>query len=121
MVPVPRQSTAPVGFATAQVADGYDAAFQGLGSSSTSPILMTQTTPDRFADAGQSSVARASASMEQWLVRQFPDTKQIVTPWSDPAFQTEEYLTFLRALGYRKVRGHPAFGKPVHRRAVNGR
>jgi hypothetical protein len=34
-------------------ADGYDAVFQGLRSSSTSPILMTRTPPDRFADAGQ--------------------------------------------------------------------
>ena len=34
-------------------ADGYDAVFQGLGSSSPSPILMTQTPPDRCADAGQ--------------------------------------------------------------------
>jgi hypothetical protein len=55
-------------------------------------------------------------SVEQWLLRQFPQTHQIVTPWSDPAFETPTYHAFLRGRGYRKVRGHPAFGKPVQRR-----
>ena len=59
-------------------------------------------------------------SVEQWLVGQFPDTKQIVTPWDDPAFATPAYQAFLRGLGYRKVRGHPAFGKPVTRRRAAG-
>ena len=51
-------------------------------------------------------------SVEQWLVRQFPQTCQIVTPWSDPAFETPKYQQFLRDLDYRKVTGHPAYGKP---------
>jgi hypothetical protein len=51
-------------------------------------------------------------SVEEWLVRQFPQTRQIVTPWSDPAFATPAYQVFLRGLGYRKVKGHPVFGKP---------
>ena len=51
-------------------------------------------------------------SVEEWLLRQFPQTRQIVTPWSDPAFATPAYQAFLRGLGYRKVKGHPVFGKP---------
>jgi hypothetical protein len=48
----------------------------------------------------------------QWLLRQFPQTRQIVTPWSDPAFPTRAYQAFLRELGYTNVTGHPAYGKP---------
>jgi hypothetical protein len=50
-------------------------------------------------------------SVEEWLRSQFPQTQQVVTPWSDPAFPTPAYQAFLRSLGYSKVRGHPAFGK----------
>jgi hypothetical protein len=55
-------------------------------------------------------------SVEEWLLLQFPDTRQIVTPWTDPAFQTPAYQAFLRTLDYRKVRGHPAYGKLAHSR-----
>jgi hypothetical protein len=59
-------------------------------------------------------------SVEQWLLRQLPDTQQIVTPWSDPAFETPAYQAFLRGLGYHKGRSHPAFGKPVNKREEEG-
>jgi hypothetical protein len=55
-------------------------------------------------------------SIEHWLLRQLPDAVQIVTPWSDPAFKTTAYQAFLRELGYRKIKGHPAYGKLAHRR-----
>jgi len=42
----------------------------------------------------------------------FPDSTQIVTPFSDPLYSIEEYQTFLRALGYQPV-AQAAFGKPL--------
>lgn len=35
---------------------------------------------------------------------------RIVTPWSDPAFETKEYQAFLRLLGYEPVE-KAAYGK----------
>ena len=53
-------------------------------------------------------------SFEHFLIEQFPGATQIATPFSDPiADSIEEYQTFLRSLGYQKVRNHPAFGKSL--------
>jgi hypothetical protein len=50
-------------------------------------------------------------ALEAWLIRQFPQATQIVTPYNDPiAHSTEEYQTFLRSLGYTPV-AKAAFGK----------
>lgn len=50
---------------------------------------------------------------EQWLMKQFPEATRIVTPFHDPiARSSEEYQTFLRALGYESV-AQAAFGKSL--------
>ncbi len=51
-------------------------------------------------------------SVEQFLLSQFPKTKQLVTPFSDPAFETEDYQQFLRVLGYSPV-AQAAYGKTI--------
>jgi hypothetical protein len=43
------------------------------------------------------------SAFEQWLIKRYPEAKQVVTPWSDPMWPTEEYQAFLRARGYRKA------------------
>ena len=50
---------------------------------------------------------------EQWLVKQFPQSELISTPFNDPiARSIEEYQTFLRSLGYEPV-AQAAFGKTL--------
>ncbi len=49
---------------------------------------------------------------EAWLIKQFPEAIQIVTPFDDPLFERAEYQTFLRALGYEPV-AKAAFGKQL--------
>jgi hypothetical protein len=44
----------------------------------------------------------------------FPDSTRIVTPFNDPiAKSIDEYQTFLRSLGYQKLRNHPTFRKSL--------
>lgn len=50
--------------------------------------------------------------VEQYLLAQFPQTRQVVTPFDDPLFETPDYQTFLRSLGYESV-AKTAFGKRV--------
>ena len=47
---------------------------------------------------------------EQQLHIKFPQAERIVTPFSDPLFETKEYQTFLRSLGYEPV-AKAAYGK----------
>jgi len=47
---------------------------------------------------------------EQFLTAQFPDAKQIVTPFHDPLYEREEYQTFLRTYGFEPV-AKAAYGK----------
>jgi hypothetical protein len=50
---------------------------------------------------------------ETWLIKQFPQTTRIVTPWNDPiAHSIEEYQAFLRSRGFEPV-AKAAFGKRV--------
>jgi hypothetical protein len=39
---------------------------------------------------------------EDWLLKQFPQTVTIATPFSDPLFPTKAYQKFLRSLGYEQ-------------------
>jgi len=51
-------------------------------------------------------------SVEQYLLAQFPQAKQVVTPFDDPLFERKEYQTFLRSFGYQPEPGaKAAFGK----------
>ncbi len=53
------------------------------------------------------------SSFEQWLIKQFPEAKEIVTPFNDPIAKTsEEYQQFLRSLDYQPV-AEAAFGKEL--------
>jgi hypothetical protein len=47
---------------------------------------------------------------EKQLHAKFPQAERIVTPFSDPLFETEEYQTFLRSLDYEPV-AKAAYGK----------
>ena len=50
--------------------------------------------------------------LERFLVQQFPQATRIVTTSHDPIFDTGEYQTFLRSLGYERV-AKAAFGKAL--------
>jgi len=47
---------------------------------------------------------------EQQLHAKFPQAERVVTPFSDPLFETKEYQAFLRSLGFEPV-AQAAFGK----------
>jgi hypothetical protein len=47
---------------------------------------------------------------EQALHAKFPQAEKIVTPFSDPLFETKEYQTFLQTIGYEPV-AKAAYGK----------
>ena len=48
---------------------------------------------------------------ESWLVKKFPEAKQLATPFNDPiADSIEDYQTFLKKLGYSPI-AQAAFGK----------
>ena len=49
-------------------------------------------------------------SFEKFLVHQFPDAKQITTPWHDPQFEDTAYEAFLQFMGYEKI-AQAAHGK----------
>lgn len=51
-------------------------------------------------------------SSEDWLRRRFPDTRTIVTPFSDPLFDAAEYQEFLGWLRFAPT-ATGAFGKQL--------
>lgn len=53
--------------------------------------------------------------LEPWLAERFPEAQRIATIFRDPLFETSEYQTFLRRLGYALV-AQAAFGKLIERR-----
>lgn len=53
--------------------------------------------------------------MERCLAERFPQAQRMATPFRDPLFETSDYQTFLRRLGYAPV-APAAFGKPIERR-----
>jgi hypothetical protein len=46
----------------------------------------------------------------RFLVQQFPSARRVVTTAHDPMFETAQYQTFLRSLGYESI-AKAAFGK----------
>jgi hypothetical protein len=50
------------------------------------------------------NMASLWTGFEQWLLKRYPDTEQIVTPHADPLWDTQEYQSFLRARGDTKGR-----------------
>jgi hypothetical protein len=49
---------------------------------------------------------------EAFLLRQFPDARQLVTSPDDPLYELADYQRFLTTLGYQRLNNH-AFGKLV--------
>ena len=50
---------------------------------------------------------------EHWLIKQFPQAKNLVTPFNDPIAESiEEYQAFLKSLGYSPL-AEAAFGKII--------
>jgi hypothetical protein len=51
-------------------------------------------------------------SVERWAVQQFPDVRQLATPFRDTKYPDAEYRDFLYRLGYAPLqKAHAAFGK----------
>jgi hypothetical protein len=52
-------------------------------------------------------------SFEHWLIKQFPQSSTLATPFNDPiAESAEEYQAFLKTLGYSPL-AKAAYGKKV--------
>ncbi len=51
-------------------------------------------------------------SVERWIFQQFPQTRQIITPYRDDMFAVDQYQAFLAKQGYTSV-AQAAWGKQV--------
>jgi hypothetical protein len=54
------------------------------------------------------------STFERWLLRRFPQTVMIATPFNDPIVEDiREYQAFLKTLGFAST-SKGVFGKPIH-------